>query len=116
MVSQESLLARAGFRRLIREFGWQPGTPKPRKHDFPKKKRPIFLKFIELVTPLWVLSPSEIMRVGFSKPPLAWAVFVRSIEVFGWQPVAQNFGNTIFRENLPFFLKFIGPATPIWVL
>ena len=28
MVSQESLLARAGFRRLIRVLGWQTGAPK----------------------------------------------------------------------------------------
>ena len=38
MVSKESLLARAVFTRLIRVFGWQPGAPKSREHDFPKKK------------------------------------------------------------------------------
>ena len=37
MVSTESLLARALFTRLIRMFGWQPGTTKPREYDFPKK-------------------------------------------------------------------------------
>ena len=37
MVSTDSLLARAMFTRLIRVLGWQPGTPEPREHDFPKK-------------------------------------------------------------------------------
>ena len=44
LVSTESLLARAVFTRLIRVLGWQPGTPKLREHDFPKKKRSNFLK------------------------------------------------------------------------
>ena len=37
MVFTESLLARAVFTKLIRLLGWQPGTPKPREQDFPKK-------------------------------------------------------------------------------
>ena len=37
MVSKESLLDRAVFTKLIRVLGWQPGTPKPREQDFPKK-------------------------------------------------------------------------------
>ena len=51
-----------------------------------RKKRPSFLKFIETVTPLWVLYPPEIMRVGFPEPPLARAVFSKSIRELGWQP------------------------------
>ena len=42
MVSAESLLARAVFTRSIKVLGWQPGAPKSREHDFPKKKRPTF--------------------------------------------------------------------------
>ena len=91
MVSTEFLLARAVFTRLIRVLGWQPGTPKLREHDFPKKKRPNFLKFIDPVTPLWVLYPSEIMRVGSPEPLLARAVFTRSNKVPGWQPGAPKF-------------------------
>ena len=41
MVSTESLLAGAVLTRLIRVLGWQPGTPKSREHDFPKKNLPI---------------------------------------------------------------------------
>ena len=82
LVSTESVLAVAVFTRLIRVLWWQPGTPKPREHDFPKK-RPNFLKFIEPVTPLRVLYPSKIMRVGFPEPPLARAEFTRSIRVLG---------------------------------
>ena len=37
LVFAESLLARAVFTRLNRVLGWQPGAPKPREHDFPKK-------------------------------------------------------------------------------
>ena len=69
----------------------QRGAPKPREHDFPKKKLPNFLKFIESVTPLWVLYPSEIMRVGFTEPLLARAVLRRSNKVPGWQPVPPKF-------------------------
>ena len=31
------LLARAVFARSIKVLGWQPGAPKIREHDFPKK-------------------------------------------------------------------------------
>ena len=31
------LLARAVFATSIKVPGWQPGAPKPREHDFPKK-------------------------------------------------------------------------------
>ena len=57
MGSFETLLAGAAFGRSIKVFGWQPGAPKSREHDFPKKKR-LFLKFIGPVTLLWVLYPS----------------------------------------------------------
>ena len=83
MVSTESLLARAVFTRSIRELGWQPGAPKPREHDFPKK-RPISLKFIGPVTPLWVPYPSENMHMGFTGSLLAIAVILRSNKVLGW--------------------------------
>ena len=86
----EPPLARAVFTRSIRELGWQPGAPKPREHDFPKK-RPIPLKLIGPVTPLWVLYPSEIMHMGFTGPLLARAVFIRSNKVPGWQPGAPKF-------------------------
>ena len=36
------LLARAVFARSIKVHGLQPGAPKSREHDFPKKKRPFF--------------------------------------------------------------------------
>ena len=60
--------------------GGDPKTPGAR---FSEKKRPNFLNFIEPVTPLWVLYPSEIMRAGFSEPLLARAVFTRSIRELG---------------------------------
>ena len=58
-----------------------PRTPGAR---FSEKKRPFSFKFIGPVTPLWVLYPSEIMRVGFTGPLLARAVFIRSNKVPGW--------------------------------
>ena len=111
----EPSLARAVFTRSIREIGWQPGTPEPREHDFPKK-RPNFLKFIEPVTPLWALYPSEIMRVGFPEPPLARAVFTRSIRELGWQPGSPKPREHDFPKKRPNFLKFIEPVTPLWAL
>ena len=112
---QEPSLARAVFKRSIRELGWQPGAPKPREHDFPKKRH-FSLKFIGPVTPLWVLYPSEIMHMGFTEPLLARAVFTRSNKVPGWHPGAPNSGSTIVRKIRPNFLKFIEPVTPLWVL
>ena len=55
MVSAESLLARQVFTRSIKVLGWQPGAPKSREHNFPKKKNVLLLKSIGPVTPLWVL-------------------------------------------------------------
>ena len=115
MVSTESLLARAVFTRLIRVLGWQPGTPKPREHVFPKQS-PNFLKFIEPVTPIWVLYPSEIMHMGFTEPLLARAVFTRSNKVPGWQPGAPKFREHDLPKKKPDFLKFFGPVTTLWVL
>ena len=112
----EILLARAVFTRSIKVPGWQPGAPKPRGYDFPEKKRPDFLKFIGLVTALWVLYPSEVMRMGSLGPLIARAVFASSIKAFRLQPGAPNPGSTIFRKKRPDFLKFFGPATPLWVL
>ena len=57
---------------------------------FSEKKHPIFLKFIEPVTPLWVLYPSEIMPMGPLESVLARAMFAKSIEVSGWQPGAPK--------------------------
>ena len=57
---------------------------------FSEKKRPNFLKFIEPVTPLWVLYPSEIMHIGSKEVLIARAVFARSINVLGWQPGAPK--------------------------
>ena len=54
LVSTEPLLARAVFIKSIKVLGWQPGAPKIREHDFPKKN-PDFMKFIGPLTTLWVL-------------------------------------------------------------
>ena len=86
----EPALARAMFARSIKVSGWQPGAPKPREHNFPKKKRPNFLKFIGPATPLWVLQPSQIMHMVFTESLLAIAVFPRSIKVLGWQSGAPK--------------------------
>ena len=57
---------------------------------FSEKKRPNFLKFIEPVTPLWVLYPSEIMHMVFAESLLPRAVFTKSFRVLGWQPGAPK--------------------------
>ena len=79
----EPLLARAVFARSIKVSGEQPGAPKSRENDFPKKKRPDFLKFIGPVTPLLVLYPFEIMNMVSTELLLARAVFTKSIKVLG---------------------------------
>ena len=84
-------------------LGLQPGAPKSREHDFPKKKRPNFLKFIEPVKRLWVLYPSEIMHFGSKELLKARAVFERSINVLGWQPGAPKAREHDFqKKNLIF--------------
>ena len=44
MGSLENLLAIAMFARSIKVSGYQPGAPKPREHDFTKKKCPDFFE------------------------------------------------------------------------
>ena len=70
-----------------------------------RKERPNFLKFIGPVTPLWVMYPSEIMRVGFPDPPLAKAVFTRSIKELGWQPGAPKPREHDFPEKTSYFFE-----------
>ena len=78
------LLARAVFARSIKVLGWQPGAPKFREHDFPKKKLLFFFfKFIGPVTPPWVLYPSETLHMGLTERFLARAVFALSIKELG---------------------------------
>ena len=112
------LLARAVFARSIKVHGLQPGVPKSREHDFPKKKNVFFLNFIGPVTPPWVLYPSEIMHLGSTEILLTRAVFTGSIKVPGWQPGAPKPRGLGFPEkkNVLIFLKFIGPVTPLLVL
>ena len=85
----ELLRARAVFAKSIKVPGLQPGVPKSREHDFPKKNV-LFFNFIGPVTPLWVLYPSETMHMGFTGPLLARAVFARSVKAPGWQPGAPK--------------------------
>ena len=80
-------------------------VPKPREHDFPKKKRPFFLKFIGLVKPLWVLYPSEIMYMGSTERLLAREVFTKSIKVFGWQAGAPKSMEHDFPKKKRLFFK-----------
>ena len=43
MVSAESLLSTPVFTGSIKMLGWQPGAPKFREHDFPKKKKNVLI-------------------------------------------------------------------------
>ena len=108
------LLARAVFAKSNKKLGWQPGAPNSREHDFPKKNVIFFLKFIEPVTSLWVLYPSEIMPVGAREPPLVRAVLARSIKMLGWQLGAAKSREHDFPKKKPHdLLKFIGSATTL---
>ena len=85
----ELLRARAVFIRSIKVLGWQRGAPKTREQGLPRK-RTFFLIFIGLVTPLWVLYPSEIKHIGSKRPLIARAVFASSIKVLELQPGAPK--------------------------
>ena len=107
MVSTVLLLAREVIARSIKVHGLQPGAPKSREHDFPKKKTSFFLNFIGPVTPPWVLYPSEIMHLGSTEFLLARAVIIRSIKVPGWQPGAPKPREHDFPvKNILIFFKF----------
>ena len=54
------------------------------------EKTYFFLIFIGLVTPLWVLYPSEIKHIGSTGPLIARAVFAMSIKVLALQPGAPK--------------------------
>ena len=97
---KELLRARAVFIKSIKVPGWQRGAPKNREQDLPKK-RTFFLKFIGLVTPLWVLYPSEIKQIGSTRPIIARALFGRSIKMLGLQPGAPKTREHVFpKKNL----------------
>ena len=98
LVFTETFLARALFIKSIKVLGWQPGAPKIREHDFPKKN-PDFLKFIGPVTTLWVLQPSQIMHMVATESLLSRATFTRSINVPGWQPGAPETREHDFPEK-----------------
>ena len=55
------------------------------------------------------------MHLVSTEPLLARALFIKSIKVLGWQQVPQITGAR-FSEKNSFFLNFIGPVTPLWVL
>ena len=88
MFFAESLLARTVFTRSIRVHGWQPGSQNPGSTIF--RKNVLFLKFIGLVKPLWVLYPSEIMYKDSTESLLVRAAFAKSIKVLGLQPGAPK--------------------------
>ena len=116
MVSTESLAARAVFTKSIKMLGWQAGAPKFREHDFPKKKS-CFFEIHRTSDRLWVLQPSQIMPLVSTESLLARAVFTKSIKVIGWQPGAPKSREHDFpKQKTSFFLNFIGPVTPPWVL
>ena len=115
LVSKDPLLASAVFVRSIKVLGWQPGAPKFRELDFPKKNPVFFFNFIGPVTPPWVLYPSEIMHLGLTELLLARAVFTRSIKVPGWKPGAPKPQEHDFPKKR-LFLKFIGLVKPLLVL
>ena len=97
------LLARAVFARSIKVHGLQPGVPKSREHDFPKKNV-LFLNSIGPVTPPWVLYPSEIKQMGFTELLRARAVFAKSIKVLDGNEEHRKPGSRIFRKkNVLFF-------------
>ena len=57
------------------------------------------------------------MLMGFTGLLLARAVFTKSIKVLGWQPGApKSPGARFSKKKNVLLLKFIGPATPLWVL
>ena len=98
------LLARAVFARSIKVHGLQPGAPKSREHDSPKKNV-LFLNFVGPVTPPWVLYPSEITHMGFTEILLASAVFAKSIKELGLQPGAPNIREHDFPKKNPDFFE-----------
>ena len=100
----EPLLARAVFTRSNKVPGWQPGAPKIRGHDLPKKIL-IFLKFIGPVTTLWVLQSSQIAQMVFKEFLLARAVFTRLIRVLGWQPETPKLREHDFPEKTSYFFE-----------
>ena len=101
----EHLLARAVFIKSIKVLGWQRRAPKTREQVFPKRNV-LFLKIIGLVTPLWVLYPSEIMQMGFTELLRARAVFAKSIKVLAWQPGVPKTREHDFPKKNIFFFEF----------
>ena len=90
MGSLENLLARAMFARSIKVSGWQPGAPKSREDDFPKKKCPDFFENHRTSETSMGSAALGNHAYGLYGPLPARAVFTRSIKVFRWQPGAPK--------------------------
>ena len=84
LVSIEPLLASAVLARSIKVLGWQPGAPKFREHDFPKKN-PDFFEIQRTIDTSMGSAALEIMHMVSKESLLSRAVFTKSINVLGWQ-------------------------------
>ena len=102
--STRPLIARAVFAMSIKVHGLQPGVPKSREHDFPKKKTSFFFEFHRTRDTSMVLYPSKIMHMGFKELLRAGAVFARSIKVHGLQPGAPKSREHDFPKKNVLFL------------
>ena len=118
MGSTEFLLATAVFARSIKVSGWQPGAPKSREHDFPKKK---CTDFFEIHRTSETSMGSAALRKHayglhgtFCWPEQCLQGQLKYLDGSQWP---QNPWSTNFRKkNVLIFLKFIGPVTSLWVL
>ena len=102
LVFTEPFLARAVFLKSNKVLGWQPGAPKSREPDFPERRHN-FLKFIEPLTPLWVLQPSQNMHMVSTEALLTRAMFAKSIKGLGWQLGAPKSREHDFPKKCPNF-------------
>ena len=85
LVSTEPLLASAVLARSIKMLGWQPGAPKFREHDFPKKKSCFFFEIQRAIDTSMGPAALEIMHMVSTESSLARAVFTKPSNVLGWQ-------------------------------
>ena len=81
MVFKKHLIARAVFARSIKVSGWQPGAPKSREHDFPKK-RPTFEIHRTSESSMGSVALAN-RACGLYRISTSTAVFERSIKVLG---------------------------------
>ena len=98
----ETLKARAVFATSIKVLEWQPGAPKSREHDFPKKN-PVFFEIHRTINTSIGSAALPNHAFGLYGSLTSQSIVQSQLKCLVGSQGPQNHGSTIFRQKRPFF-------------